>query len=69
MVLSVWMVAMGVAQVALMGVLSSVVAAMDANRDVAAVAEHGVGFLRNLSVADANKVCDRVYGGGDTGRL
>ncbi len=46
-----------VVQVALMGVVSSAVAAMDAHRGVVAVAEEGLWFLRNLSVAEANKVC------------
>jgi hypothetical protein len=40
----------------LMGVLSSALAAMDASRGVAAVTEHGLGFLRNISVAGANRV-------------
>jgi hypothetical protein len=47
---------MDVVQVALMGALSSAVAAMDAHRGLAAVAEQGLGFLRNLSVADTNLV-------------
>jgi hypothetical protein len=47
----------GVVQVALMRVVSSAVAAMDAHRGVAAVAENGVLLLRNLSLADANRVC------------
>ncbi len=51
---------LAVAQVAMMDVVSSVVAAMDAHRGVPAVAEHGLGFLRNLSVTDANKVCARL---------
>jgi hypothetical protein len=42
-----------------MGVVSSAVAAMDAHRGVAAVAENGVLLLRNLSFADANRVCAR----------
>ncbi len=53
---------LAVVQVALMGVVSSAVAAMDAHRGVAAVAEHGLGFLRYLSMVDANMVC--VFGGG-----
>ena len=48
-----------VVQVALMGLVSSAVAAMDAHRGVAAVAEHGLCFLRCLSIADANRVCAR----------
>ncbi len=48
---------MVVVQAALMGVVSSAVAALDAHLGVAAVAEHGVCFLRCLAVADANRVC------------
>jgi hypothetical protein len=40
-----------------MGVVSSAVAAMDAHRGVAAVAEQGLGLLRNLSSAVASRVC------------
>ncbi len=49
-----------VVQAALMGVVSSAVAAMDAHRGVPAVAEQGLRFLRNLSVAEANRVCARL---------
>ncbi len=50
-------------QVPLMGVVSSAVAAMDAHQGVAAVAEHGLGFLGGLAAADANLVCVlMVYG-------
>ncbi len=55
-----------------MGVVSSAVAAMDAHRGVPAVAEHGLCFLRNLSVTDANKVCARCLSsmvGGQGGGL
>ena len=44
----------------LMDVVSSAVAAMDAHRGVAAVAEHGVCFLRCLSMGDENKVCSVI---------
>ncbi len=55
-----------VVQVALMGVVSSAVAAMDTHRGVAAaVAEHGLAFLRNLSLAEANKVSARWCSMGD----
>jgi hypothetical protein len=37
--------------------VSSAVAAMGVQRDVAAVAELGLGFLRDLSLVDANRVC------------
>ena len=43
-------------QVPLMAALPAARAAMDAHRGVAAVAEHGLCFLRGLSVADANRV-------------
>jgi hypothetical protein len=43
-------------QVPLIAALPAAQAAMDAHRGVAAVAEHGLGFLYNLSVANANKV-------------
>ncbi len=61
-----------VVQAALMGVVSSAVAAMDAHRGVAVAAEYGLGFLRNLSVAEANRVCDRHWcsmAGGQGGGL
>jgi hypothetical protein len=45
-----------VVQVPLMGVLNSAVAAVDAHRGIAGVAELGVFFLRSLAWADANKV-------------
>ncbi len=43
-------------QVPLMAALPTAQAAMDAHRGVAAVAEHWLGFLRSLAVADANQV-------------
>jgi hypothetical protein len=43
-------------QVPLMAALPTTQAAMDAHRGVAAVAKHGLSFLRSLAVADANKV-------------
>jgi hypothetical protein len=43
-------------QVPLMAALPTAQAAMDAHRGVAAVAEQGLGFLCNLSVAEANRV-------------
>ena len=46
----------GYVQVPLMAALSTARATMDAHRGVAAVAEQGLGFLRNLSVAEANEV-------------
>ena len=46
----------GCVQVPLMAALPSAQAAMDAHRGVAAVAEHGLAFLWNLSFAEANKV-------------
>jgi hypothetical protein len=49
-----------VVQVALMGVVSSAVAAMDAHRGVAAVAEQGLALLRFLSRESANRVCARL---------
>jgi hypothetical protein len=60
---------MDVAQVALMGVVSSAVAAMDAQRGLAAVAEHGLGLLRNLSSANANRVRVVVAYGQWIGRM
>jgi hypothetical protein len=39
-----------------MAALPSAQAAMDAHRGVAAVAEHGLGFLANLSFAGVNNV-------------
>ncbi len=49
-------------QVPLMAALPSARAAMDAHRGVAAVAKYGLGFLANLSIADANKVRWRLCG-------
>ncbi len=46
-----------VVQVALMGVVSSAVAAFDAHRGVPAVAEQGLALLRFLSRESANRVC------------
>ena len=46
----------GFVQVPLMVALPAAQAAMDAHRGVAAVAEQGLAFLRNLSFAEANKV-------------
>ena len=43
-------------QVPLMAALSTAQSAMDAHRGVAAVAEHGLCFLRNLSLVEANRV-------------
>jgi hypothetical protein len=43
-------------QVPVMVGLPSALAAMDAHRTVAAVAQHGLGFLWGLSAAEANKV-------------
>jgi hypothetical protein len=43
-------------KVPLMAALPTAQAAMDAHRGVAAVAEQGLGFLCDLSVAEANKV-------------
>jgi hypothetical protein len=43
-------------QVPLMAALPCAQAAMDAHRRLAAVAENGLGFLENLSTAEANKV-------------
>ncbi len=55
-------------QVAMMGVVSSAVAAMDAHRGVAAVAESGVLLLRNLSEVAANQVCARHWSRVDSGQ-
>jgi hypothetical protein len=57
-VVVVWAVCAGmdVAQVPLMDVAGSAVAAMDMHRGVVAVAEYGLGFLRNISSAEANRV-------------
>jgi hypothetical protein len=60
---------MDVVQVVLMEVVSSAVAAMDAHRDLAAVAENFVCFLFNLSLADVNRVCVVVEDGHWTGRI
>jgi hypothetical protein len=46
----------GYVQVPLMTALPAVQAAMDTHRGVAAVAEQGLGFLCNLSIAEANRV-------------
>ncbi len=46
----------------MMRVVDSAVAAMDAHRGVAAVAEHGLCFLRNVSLADSNRVSRQVMG-------
>ena len=43
-----------------MTVLPEVQAAMRAHAGVAAVAEHGAAFLRNLSELDANRVSARL---------
>ena len=48
-------------QVPLMAAMPTVEAAMDAHRGVSAVAEQGLSFLRNLSVAEANKVSWRAH--------
>jgi hypothetical protein len=54
-------------QVALMGVVGSAVAAMDANPGVAGVAGCGLDFLRILAEAEENKVmwamCEHVCEG------
>ena len=42
--------------VRMMADLPGAPAAMDAHRGVAAVAEHGLGFLMNLATAEANRV-------------
>jgi hypothetical protein len=43
-------------QVALMGVVSSAVAALDANRGIPEVASAGLAFLLNLAMAPENQV-------------
>jgi hypothetical protein len=43
-------------QVALMGVVASAVAAVDAHRGIAEVARAGLGFLENLAVDRENMV-------------
>jgi hypothetical protein len=43
-------------QVALMGVLADVVAALDVHRGIVEVASNGLGFLMCLAVAQHNKV-------------
>ncbi len=43
-----------------MAALPCAQAAMDAHRGVAAMAEQGLGFLRNLSLAEAHKVSWRA---------
>ena len=43
-------------QVALMSAVPSTVAALDSHRGVAVVAEYGLCFLRNQSVAPENRV-------------
>jgi hypothetical protein len=54
-----------------MGVVSSAMAAMDAHRGVAAVAEAGMDFLQSLSTSEATDVCARLcsMGGGQGGGL
>ena len=50
-------------QVPLMAALPTAQAAMDAHRGVAAVAEQGLGFLKNLAFSVANRVrwaCGRL---------
>jgi hypothetical protein len=49
-------------QVPLMRVVDSAVAAMDTHRGVAAVAEHGLGFLRNMSNPEPNRVRRQAMG-------
>jgi hypothetical protein len=44
------------AQVPLMTVLPSAMGALAANREALGVAQYGVGFLLNLSLAEENKV-------------
>ncbi len=55
-------VALCVVQVPLMRVVDGAVAAMDAHRGVAAVAEHGLGFLRNMSITEPNMVRRQAMG-------
>ena len=43
-------------QIPLMAALPATRAALEAHRDVSAVAEHGLGFLMNLATAEANRV-------------
>ncbi len=45
-----------------MRVVDSAVAAMDAHRGVAAVAEHGLGFLNNLANMEPNRVRRQAMG-------
>jgi hypothetical protein len=45
-----------------MRVVDSAVAAMDTHRGVAAVAEHGLGFLRNMSNPEPNRVRRQAMG-------
>ncbi len=49
-----------IAQVPLMAEVPRARAALDAHVGVAGVAEAGLRFLRNLAVAEANKVRPRV---------
>ncbi len=51
-----------VVQVPLMRVVDSALAAMDAHRGVAVVAESGLGFLRNMSTAEPNRVRRQAMG-------
>ncbi len=46
----------------MMRVVDSAVAAMDAHRGVAAVAENGLCFLRNVSLAEPNMVRRQAMG-------
>ncbi len=46
----------------MMRVVDGAVAAMDAHRGVAAVAEHGLCFLRSLSIPEPNRVRRQVMG-------
>jgi hypothetical protein len=46
----------------LMRVVDSAVAAMDAHRGVAAVAEIGLGFLRHMSIPEPNRVRRQAMG-------
>ena len=43
-------------QVALMRVVDSAMAALDAHRGVSGVAKNGLGFLRNMASAGENRV-------------
>ncbi len=46
----------------MMRVVDSAVAAMDAHRGVAAVAEHGLAFLRAMSISEPNRVRRQAMG-------